>query len=139
MISGNLKRIAADSNVILSGVIGKAALRVFIRPEIELITTHFNFEEVEEYLPHLAAKYRLDEKALFWQLKMLPLRIFPEKHYKNYLDRAEKLLKERDRDDVHLLALALKEEVPLWSNDNDFQKLSISLYTTAQLLKFLEE
>ena len=139
MTSGNLKKVAADSNVILSAVIGKSALRIFVRPDIEFITTEFNLLEVEEYLPRLAAKYRLDHRAVLWQLKMLPIQSFSEKYYKNHFSNAEKLLKERDPDDIHLTALALKENVPIWSNDKDFEALSIPVYTTAQFLKILEE
>ncbi len=138
MTSESLKRAAADSNVILSAVIGKAALRIFIRPELELITTQFNLREVEEYLPRLARKYRLDERALIWQLKMLPVHAFMEGYYKSHLEKAERLLNDRDPDDVHLLALALKENSPIWSNDRDFEKLSIPVYTTAKFLKALE-
>ena len=138
MISGNLRKLAADSNVILSAVIGKAALQVFLRPEIELITTRFNILEVEEYIPHLASKYGLDGRSLLLQLKMLPMAVFDEKHYYSHIPQATRLLKERDPDDVHLAALALKEEAPIWSNDRDFEKLSLQVYTTAQLLKALE-
>lgn len=138
MISGNLRKLAADSNVILSAVIGKAALQVFLRPEIELITTRFNDLEVEEYIPRLASKYGLDERSLSLQLKMLPMVVFDEKHYHSHTPQATRLLKERDPDDVHLAALALKEEVPIWSNDRDFEKLSLRVFTTAQLLKALE-
>ena len=139
MISENLRRLAADSNVILSAVIGKAALQIFTQPEIELMTTEFNLREVEEYLPRLAFKYGLDEKLLVWQFKMLPLISFSEKYYKSHFSEAQKLLNERDPDDIHLAALALKEGVPIWSNDRDFEKLSITVYTTAQLLKILKQ
>ena len=138
MTSGNLRKLAADSNVILSAVIGKAALQVFLRPEIELITTRFNILEVEEYIPRLASKYGLDERSLLLQLKMLPMVVFEEKHYHSHTSQAMRLLKDRDPDDVHLAALALKEGVPIWSNDRDFEKLSLQVYTTAQLLKALE-
>ena len=139
MTSGNLKRLAADSNVILSAVIGKAALQVFTQPKIELITTQFNLLEVEEYLPRLASKYGLNQRLLFWQLKMLPLDSFSEKYYKSHLFEARKFLGGRDLDDIHLAALALKEDVPIWSNDKDFSGLPLRRYTTAQLLKILSD
>ncbi len=139
MISENLKRLTADSNVILSAVIGKAALQVFTQPEIELITTEFNLLEVEEYLPRLASKYGLDAKLLVWQFKMLPLDSFSEKYYKSHFNKAENLLKVRDPDDIHLAALALKENISIWSNDRDFENLSIPVYTTAQLIKILKK
>ena len=138
MISGNLRKLAADSNVILSAAIGKAALRVLIYPEIEIITTQFNIHEVEEYLPQLASQYQLDPRALFWQLKMLPIQVFPERHYKSHLREAAMVLKLRDAEDSHLLALAIEEKVPIWSNDKDFSNVSVSVYTTAQLLKIIE-
>ena len=138
MISENLRKVAADSNVILSAVIGKAALRVFLHPDIEFITTGFNLSEVEEYLPRLAFKYKLEEKLLFWQFKMLPLRSCSEKYYRSHFSKAQEILKDRDANDVHLAALSLKENVPIWSNDKDFEKLSIVVYNTAQFLKILE-
>ena len=139
MTSENLRKIAADSNVILSAVMGKAALRIIVHPEIQIITTQFNLLEVEEYLPQLASKYRLSGLLLAWQLTMLPMRIFYEKDYEAHLSKAQNLLKNRDRDDAHLLALALKEKTPIWSNDKDFKPLSsmIPVYTTAQLLKLI--
>ena len=138
MTSGNLRKLAADSNVILSAVTGRAALQVFLRPDIELITTRFNILEVEEYVPRLASKYGSDERSVLLQLRMMPLAIFEEKHYHSHIPQATRLLKDRDPDDVHLAALALKEEIPIWSNDRDFEKLSLQVYTTAQLLKALE-
>lgn len=139
MISESLRKVAADSNVILSAVIGKAALKVFVQPEIEFITTQFNLREVEEYLPRLASKYGLDERLLVWQFKMLPLDGFSEKYYKNFLPEAEKFLKSRDSNDIHLAALAMKEGIPIWSNDRDFENLLIPVYTTAELLKILDK
>ncbi len=139
MISKNLKRLAADSNVILSAIIGKAALRVFARAEIEVITTRFNLLEVEEYLPRLASKYGLDERLLLWQLRMLPVVIFSEKHYRSHASEAARILKGRDPEDIHLAALALKEEVPIWSNDKDFEEFPLPVYPTAKLIKILED
>ena len=139
MISESLRKLATDSNVVLSAVIGKAAPQIFIQPEIEHVTTEFNLREVEECLPRLASKYSWDEKLLVWQFKMLPVVSFSEKYYKSHLSKAQELLNERDPDDIHLAALALKEGVPIWSNDRDFEDLSIPVYTTAQLLKILKK
>ena len=138
MISKNLRRVAADSNVLLSAVIGKAALKILIHPEIEVLTTQFNLKEVEKYIPHLASKYQLDDKTLLLQLKMLPIVSFSEKDYRSQMPRAREFLEARDPDDTHLAALAFKEDVCIWSNDKDFENLPISVYPTAKLLKMLE-
>lgn len=138
MILKNLRRLAADSNVLLSALIGMAALEVLTHPEIEVITTHFNLDEIQEYLPRLAAKYHLDAEALLLQLKMLPVVSFNQAYYESHMYRAQKYLEDRDPDDTHLAALALKEDVPVWSNDKDFNVLPISIYPTARLLRLLK-
>ena len=70
---------------------------------------------------------------------MLPLDSFSEKYYRNFFSKAEKLLKGRDADDVHLAALAIKEGIPIWSNDRDFESLAVPIYTTAEFLKILNK
>lgn len=139
MTSKIIKKIAADSNVILSAVIGKAALRIFSNTDIEFITTDFNLLEVEKYLPRLALKYKLNERLLIWQLKMLPLRILSKDYYQSHFAIAHRLLKERDPDDAPLAALALKENIPIWSNDHDFKNIPVPIYTTAEFLALLQK
>jgi len=138
MILKNLRRVAADSNVLLSALVGMASLEVLTHPEIEVVTTHFNLDEVEEYIPKLAAKYHQDEESLLLQLKMLPVLSFSQPYYESHMSHAQKYLKDRDPDDMHLAALALKEKIPVWSNDKDFEVLPISVYTTAQFLHILK-
>ena len=54
-----------------------------------------------------------------------------------HLAEARKYLDRRDPDDVHLAALALKLDVPVWSNDRDLTELPLRVFTTAQLLAML--
>jgi predicted nucleic acid-binding protein len=138
MISNALRRIAADSNVLLSAIIGKAALRVFSCDRIEVCTTEFNVVELSEYLPLLARKYGLDPIQIWTQWRMLPVEVFREAYYKTKMAEAGKLLSRRDPDDVHLAALALKEGIPVWTNDRDFEDLrGVKVFSTAELLTML--
>jgi predicted nucleic acid-binding protein len=131
-----LKSVAADSNVLLSAVIGKAALKIFTHTDLEILTTRFNVQEVEEYLPYLGSKYDLEIKQLWVQLKMLPMQIIEVGEYKSQLSLAQEYLGARDLDDIHLAALALIKEIPIWSNDRDFENLPhVTVYPTAKLLK----
>lgn len=136
--SNPLRRLAADANVILSAVAGKAALRVFLKEDIEIITTQFNIDEVRQYLSVIAKQYSLSEELLESQLKLLPLNIYSQHFYEGFLKEASKKLSERDEDDIELLALAMKLHIPVWSNDRDFQHSGIEVYTTAKLLKILK-
>ena len=136
MTSKPLKSIAADSNVLLSAVIGKAALKIFTQTKLEILTTVFNIEEIEEYLPCLGAKYGMDIKQLWVQFKMLPVRTIEVDEYKIKLPIAKEHIGQRDADDIHLAALALAKGIPIWSNDRDFENIpDVIACPTAKLLK----
>ena len=47
-------------------------------------------------------------------------------------------MKDRDEDDVELLALALKMKLPVWSNDSDYKNAGTEVYAAARLLKKLD-
>jgi predicted nucleic acid-binding protein len=67
----------------------------------------------------------------------LPVTVVEEPIYSSALPQARQLIGRRDPDDVDLLALALHLRLPLWSNDNDFEKTGVQCYTTAELLQKL--
>lgn len=130
--------VVADANVLLSAAIGKAALRVLTDFDIEVHATRFNCNEVAEYLPALAAKYRLSREIVEMQWRLLPLRIHDEAEYERKLEGARSRLAERDPDDAHPLALAMALALPLWSNDKDLEGHAVVRFTTAKLLAILE-
>jgi predicted nucleic acid-binding protein len=132
-----LESVAADANVILSAVAGKAALKVFTRSSIAVITTEKTLLEVREYMPEMAARYGLPPELLEAQLGLLALRVAREDAYARKLKEAHRRIGKRDPDDADLLALALTLRLPVWSNDNDFAAARVKRYTTAQLLRVL--
>jgi predicted nucleic acid-binding protein len=136
--SERLRELAADANVILSAVAGNAALRIFLEKDIEIVTTQFNIDEVREYLSVIAGKYEIREEILKSQLKLLPLKIYQNDFYREFLFSDAKRLSGKDEDDTELLALAMKLKIPIWSNDRDFKLTGVELYTTAKLLKILK-
>ena len=138
MTSKTLRSVVADANVLLSALTGGASRRVFERLRVfRIVTTDVAAEEIREHLPGLAAKYGLDSDYLLELFEVLPIEIVPEAGYKSRLSEARKYLAKRDPDDVHVLALALKRELPIWSNDGDFDDTPVTVYPTAMLLKVL--
>jgi predicted nucleic acid-binding protein len=134
----SIAAVVADANVLLSAVIGKAALRVFTAHGVVVHATAFNCSEVEEYLPRLAANYSLPEDLLQLQWRLLPIVVHPQREYSSRLSLALEGLRERAADDAHALALAWTLRLPLWSNDRDFEAQEVERYTTAALLRALE-
>ena len=138
MTSKSLRNVAADANVLLSAVIGKAARRVFEgAPGLRVVTTQATLAEVRRYLPMMAAKYSLNLEKLERDLKLLPLQIFSESQYRGRLAEAGRHLGKRDPDDVALAALALTLHIPFWSNDKDLDEVPLPRYTTGRLLNAL--
>lgn len=138
MSSTNSRSVAADSNVLLSAVAGKAARRVFNSTELIVVTTDQNLDEVREYIPEFAARYGLPDDLLLETLALLPIIVYQEPDYANELSHARQLIAHRDPDDVALAALALMLRIPVWSNDRDFRDFPNGVFTTAELLKSLE-
>lgn len=132
------ERIAADSNVVLSAAVARAAARVFQRAKgLEIVTTDANIEEIQTHLPALAQQYALDESDVVENLGVLPLTIYPAAFYESHIAEAARYLGRRAPKDVPLAALALKLGIPIWSNDRDFEELPLIAYPTARLLKIL--
>lgn len=133
----SIEKLAVDVNPVLSAIIGGKARAVFLAGETVFYTTAGNYREVERYIPVLAAKRNLAAEDLYLALSMLPVIVCDVSFYSEKIKKAKQMIEGRDSDDVHLLALALKLNCPIWSNDKDFEKLEIEVYTTLDLLKDL--
>jgi predicted nucleic acid-binding protein len=46
-------------------------------------------------------------------------------------------MRARDPDDVHVLALSLHLELPVWTNDDNFEDSGVEWHTTAELLELI--
>jgi predicted nucleic acid-binding protein len=133
------ERLAVDANPLLSAVIGGSALRVFENLRVlQFATTVHTLNEVLEYIPELAKKAKHPIGMVFLQLALLPVEVYDEQFYADMLPEAEKRIAKRDPEDIDLLALALKLDGTVWSNDRDFENIGVKQLTTAQLLSVLK-
>jgi predicted nucleic acid-binding protein len=133
-----IEEVVADANVLLSAIVGKAALRVMTDFGMVVHVAGFNAEEVEEYLPRMAAKYGLPIDVVRLQWRLLPIKVHSMDEYEDEFGGALQDLAERDPEDAHALALARALELPLWTNDRDLMNLGTEAYSTARLLRILE-
>jgi predicted nucleic acid-binding protein len=132
-----LRSVAADANVLLSAAMGRAAQRVFHESPLVVVTTETILDEVHEYLGLLARKAALDPARVEKHLTELPIQAYLEPLYRSHLAEAGRYIGKRDPDDVALLALALKLQIPVWSNDKDLRVAPVELFATAALIKAL--
>jgi len=103
----------------------------------EWATTQFTVNEVLSYLPRLASKIHVPEELLRLELELLPLTTYKKESYRDFVPEAKRRVAARDKNDVDLLALALKLDYPIWTNDQDFEQTGPKLYTTAKLREAL--
>lgn len=133
-------RLVADANVLLAAVLGGRAKSVIAHPSVEeLLTAEVTLAEVQEYSIILAKSKRLSLDTLLLAVAALPVTVVEQKVYASALSEARRRIAKRDPDDVDVLALAIHSGVPLWSNDNDFENTGVEWYTTAELLKKLQQ
>ena len=131
-------QLVADANVLLSAVIGGRAALVLRHERVDQVFTPATaYGEVFEYLAPLAKKKRLHLDTLLLTLAALPVIVVERPEYEHHLPEAERRMGKRDPDDVDVLALALNLDLPVWSNDNDFEDAGVEWHTTAELLKAL--
>ena len=131
--------VAADANALLSASSGGNASLIF-EPTfgIHVVTTRHNWEEAREHAPEAARNTHTSLEKLYRALGNLRVEIVEGDEYLPGLARASQVMRDRDSDDAHLLALALVRKIPIWSNDPHFDGLKIvKVLKTGQLLKIL--
>jgi predicted nucleic acid-binding protein len=90
--------------------------------------------EIARHIPRLAAKRKLDAALLFAALQVMPIEWKPASIYENQRQEAEKRIADRDPDDWPTVALALKLNLPVWTQDKDHTDAHIPVFTTGDLL-----
>jgi predicted nucleic acid-binding protein len=131
-------RLAADANVLLLAVLGGRARLILESPQVdEISTVEQIMAEVEEYAGFLARKKRLSVDLVLLAAAASPVTVVPRAAYAAAIPEAKKRIGQRDPDDIELLALALAFNVPVWSNDKDFEGPGVGWLTTKKLLRQL--
>jgi len=129
-------QLVADANVLLAAILGgKARLILASEALTQTFTSETTFAEVEEYALILGRKKHLSSEFLFLALSSLSITIVQRNEYAGSLSEARRRVGRRDPDDVDILALALHLQLPLWSNDRDFEGTGIEVLTTEYLLR----
>lgn len=134
-MSETRETIAVDANPLLSALRGGRARAALFSGKFILITAEFTTWEVKKYIPELAKESVVPESELFYAFERFPITAIPPHVYDEKRKQAESLMARRDPKDVDILALALKYEAALWTNDKDFDDLpDLQVFTTADML-----
>jgi predicted nucleic acid-binding protein len=130
--------VIADANVVLSALIGgRARLVIASTQGPECIATQAVAAEIARHVPGLAAKRGLDQALLFATLQAMPIAWALAVDYQDHREEAEKRIAARDPDDWPTVALALRLDLPVWSQDKDLADAGVEVFTTGDLLDAL--
>jgi predicted nucleic acid-binding protein len=95
--------------------------------------------EIARHIPRLASKRDLDPALLYAALGVMPIDWQAASEYEDHREEAEKRIADRDPDDWPTVALALKLELPVWTQDKDHTDARIEVLTTGDLLDALRD
>jgi predicted nucleic acid-binding protein len=127
--------LVVDANPLLSALLGGSAREVIFSGKFAFYAPQHTLFEVEKYLPRVARKLGQSEADLFRAFGLLPVIACQPRDYDSHVPQAEGLIGPRDPKDVHVLALALKLTLPIWTQDRDFEGLSgVTVRTTAEMV-----
>ena len=128
--------IVVDANVILSALLGGSARFILFRTEFEFVTTDYTIKEAKKYLKVVVRKSGVSKKEIMQALSLLPIRTYHTNFYMTCIKKAKELVDSIDPKDVDILALSLKLNTYLWSEDKHFEEIKnhIKLIKTESLI-----
>lgn len=133
-----IETLVVDANPLLSALLGGQAREVLFSGKFTCLSSQHTLFEVEKYLPVVAKRIGRAELDLWREFQLLPIIAVQPREYDSELKRATELIGQRDPKDVHVLALALRLGLPIWTEDRDFEGLPhVSVHNTSDLLTLI--
>jgi len=130
--------LVVDANPLLAALLGGSARGVIFSGKFTFYAPQHTLFEVEKYLPRVAEKLGQPEADLFHAFQLLPVIPCQPRDYDSHIPQATGLIGSRDPKDVHVLALALKLGLPIWTHDRDFEGLpGVAVRTTGEMVAML--
>ncbi|MEK6860226.1 MAG: PIN domain-containing protein [Nanoarchaeota archaeon] len=131
-------KIVVDANILFSlSKESSSASSISQRFNLKLFAPKFALLELTKYKEELIKKSKRDFESIISDLKQR-VSFIDESEYSKFL--SEPRIKVSDPKDITYLALALKINSPIWSNDPHLkQQSSITVFTTEELIEILGE
>src|SRR3989344_316680 len=108
---------------------------ILIDQDFDFISPEYALSELKKHSDEICSKTRISQKEFKELLRELAIFVdFRElKEYSKFLHKSDLI---PDKDDIDFIALALKHNCPIWSNDPHLKQQSlIKVYTTDELIK----
>lgn len=142
-------KLVVDSNVLFTFFWKNSIFNALsIKQELELFSPVFALKEIDKYSSEISKKTKLSQSVFKDLRKALMERVgfIPLEAYSSILKQAPNIIKNLSKEeyeelinDIDFLALALKLNCPIWSNDKLFKKQSkITVFSTEEIILLFE-
>jgi predicted nucleic acid-binding protein len=130
--------LVVDANILFAAVIKSGVTsHLLFRESFHLYAPEFIFTEFEKYKNTLKEKTERSDQEIEELFKVFERRIslVPREEIKPFIPKAKKI--SPDPKDVQYVALALKLNIAIWSNDKDLKEKQtvIKVYSTDEVRK----
>ena len=132
-------KFIVDTNILFTYFFESSITKELIMIEdLELFSPEFALEEINKYKLDIIKKTGISESK-FNELRFdlaISIKFIPVKEYKAFLENALEI--SPDSNDIDFFALALKLNLPIWSNDKLLKKQDkIRILNTKEVLKLI--
>lgn len=135
-------QVVADTNIVVAALLKKGDTRhILFSRQFEIFSPDRIIFEVLAHKEEFKQKGSMEEKEFqqAFELELENITIVPIEEYASFKEKALSLCPKGHEDDWPFLALALKTNCAIWSQDNGLKKQStITIYSTAELLNELK-
>jgi predicted nucleic acid-binding protein len=137
-----MRKFIVDTNVLFSALakIGISRLLFVISP-FEFYMPEYSIQEVRKYEKLILEKSGLTKdgfETLFYSV-VDKINVVKEKEYASFIERADRIIGNIDKNDVPFVALALSfTNEGIWTDDSGFEKQSnVRVWKTSDILNLL--
>jgi len=135
-------RVVIDTNILISALIkdDSVTARIIKSGIFEIYYPEDGMFELEKYRDYIIKKRKkaLQRKSFDYALSFLleSVNVVPSLLYEDKIREAYEVMRDIDEKDTPFLALALKLQCPIWSNDGDFEEQNlVEVYKTSYILR----
>lgn len=132
-------QLIADTNILFSFFKKDSITReILLNYSNSVISTEKAIEELNKYSNLIIKKNNINKKEFENILNNLKnkIKFYNQKDYFKFIEKADKI--SPDKDDSDFLALALKFNIPIWSNDKELKKQKeIQILSTREIIDII--
>ena len=132
-------RLVVDTNKLLAAFLKNGIVRsILLLSKHEFYTLDYAILEIEKHQDELLKRIHVKREQfqeLMFELILKNVIVIRSSYIEDLIDDALEICKSFDPDDAPFIALALKLDIPIWSNDKDLREKQdiVPVVTTAQI------